>query len=294
MGKREGLRNLLLIEFLALFTGSCATLNISDISNPDRGFEPLRLEPAIETNDLRIDLVRHTSDVQINDSTTETHDTPYHPLGFNLGNGMFYDLNGNLSFRLDELLGIRENDCWSLEQTMRKRQKRADYVYSFCDNILDISYPPGRRKHYQYHRITEDNTTSVLFRNRLLYAVEFNDKTVVYRGKRRKWDTLVNKGENRYYRKMGWWRENFSLMDGTLYLDRDYFIELSEGNRKIRIIRPGFLINRPLLTLSRTGQNLYIYDRRLAGTRIEFTEEGLNVYRNRTFIEGWKIRQSME
>lgn len=274
---------------LVMICGSCATLSISDISSPDRNaFSPLKLEPAIEASDLRIDLVRHTTEVQVNDSTRESRDTPYHPVGFDLGNGMFYDLNGNLGFRIDELIGVTGMDCYSLEQTTRRRQSRADYIYEYCGNTFTITYPPGRRKHYQYNKITDGNTISVMYRNRLQYSVDFNDKTIVYRGRKRKWDTLHKMDENRYYHRMGWWREYFTLEDKKLYLERDYIIELIDNESQIRIIRPGFLINRTVLTIAKSGGNLYVYDHRYQGLKVEFTEKGLRVYRNRRFSEEWE------
>ncbi len=279
-----------LILLLVLLTGSCATLDITSLRDSERiPFEPLELHPHIETTELRIDLVRQTEEYQVNDTTKENRDTPYHPLGFDLGNGLFYDLSGNLSFRLDELLGITNRDCYSVKEISRRNQKKADRIYSFCDNELSVSYPPGRRQHELNHLVFNGKTTSVMYRSRFLYAVDFNDRTTVYRGKKRKWDTLHKSGENHYYRRKGWWRENFVLEGNRLDLNRDYILERTDKNRKIRILKPALFATRTVLTIEKNADNLYIYDRGYSGKKIEFTGSGLIVFRNRIFESGWTL-----
>ena len=97
--------NILVVILLVVFCSACSTLNITEIKNLEKkDFDSMKLKPEIEPNDLRIDIIRQTHDNRVNDSTTETAYTPYHPLGFDLGNGLFYDLCGNLSLRIDYLL----------------------------------------------------------------------------------------------------------------------------------------------------------------------------------------------
>jgi hypothetical protein len=274
---------------LIIVSSSCATLNQANFRSmrPTR-FEPLTLEPALEANELRVDLIRQSESVKVNDTTSEDRDTPYHPLGFDLGNGMFFDLNGNLSFRLDELLGVSDQDCWSAMETNRRKLRWPNQIYSFCDGYLTVRYPRNQREWELNHQATEGNTISVMYRNRLKYAVEFNDRDVVYRGRRRILETIHQDGEGQYYLKKGWWREHYRLVGDRLFLDRDYIIERTNDNRTLKIIKPGWF-SRTLHTIEKSNDQIYIYDRNFRGIRIDFSENGISVYHNRKFAKGWQL-----
>lgn len=275
---------------LIILVSSCATLSRTEISNLDRiGFEPLILKPGFESNDLRIDLIRQSYDNQINDSTVENQDQDYRPLGFDLGNGIFYDLNHNLSFRLDYLLGVSGEDCWSVQKISKRKQRRADLIYSICNDSLTVIYPPGRRKRYLHHLVKSEGTISLMHRNRLRYSIEIDDQTAVYRYKTRKLDVIRKSDENHYTIMKGLWKESFRLQENSIMLDNDYVIKLSDNNKKLQIMRPGWLQPRVVLTIEKSRESLYIYDRSYQGRKIQFYDTGLSVYQNRTFVAGWEL-----
>ena len=70
----------------------------------------MELSPGQEHNELRIDVVRQVRETYVDGSTTYYEDVPYHPLGLDLGNSLFYDMHENLSFRLDYLLDINPKE----------------------------------------------------------------------------------------------------------------------------------------------------------------------------------------
>ncbi|HBB92982.1 MAG TPA: hypothetical protein DC042_15025 [Bacteroidales bacterium] len=268
---------------------SCTTLSLTEIRNlKHTEFEPLRLDPAIETNNLRIDLLRQTEEERVNDSTVTTEDTPYHPLGFDLGNGLFYDLNDNLSFRIDELLGITNEDCWSVERLDGRRQRRADCVWTLCGDTLTLNYPSGRRERYIHHGVHDGATTLVKSRNRLLYAVDFNGGQTVYRYRTRKLDVIEKAGENEYSVRGGFRREYFRLQGNRLLLNRGYSIELSDRNQKIRIIQSGWLGSRVMLTMEKSGNFLYLYDRNYHGQKLESGDGCVTVFRDGRLQTRWR------
>jgi hypothetical protein len=251
-------------------------------------FEPLRLDPAIETNNLRIDLVRQTEEERVNDSTVTTEDTPYHPVGFDLGNGLFYDLNDNLSFRIDELLGVTQRDCWSVERLDGRRPRRADCVWSFCSDTLTLNYPPGRRKRYIHHLVKEGETTLVKSRNRLQYAVDSDSGRTVYRYRTRKIDVIEKAGENGYSVREGLRREYFRLQGNRLLLKRNYIIEMTDSNQKIRIIQYGLFGSRVLMTMEKSGGLVYLYDRYFRGWKLESGDNGITIYRDGRVQTRWR------
>ena len=125
---------------------SCATLNISQIMNLEKTqFDSLCLIPDSEVNYLRIDLIRQTYE-DVNDSTTK--DTPYHPIGFNLGNGLFYDLNENLCLRLDYILEFSSDTNFEIQKINGPEKNRGITNYKFISDSLSVQYLPRKKKHY--------------------------------------------------------------------------------------------------------------------------------------------------
>ncbi len=259
-----------------------------------RPFDSPTLKPALEATELRIDLLRQTDETQVNDTVTETENRPYHPLGFDLGNNLFFDLNGNLSLRVDGLLGIRNDPCWSAGYHNRKHQRRPDRVYSFCDEELTVAYPPSKRQHPVRRLITEDGTTTVKYRNRLLYAVDFKDRETVYRRRLNRLDVINQVDDNHFTTGKGLWRDDYRLEENRLLLGRDYIIEINDNNRQIRIIRPGWFRSHVLWTLERSQDCLYVYDRRYYGRKIAVMDGGVEVFRDVRFDYAWKVRKSDE
>jgi hypothetical protein len=105
---------------------SCATLKPGDIPEPALRREPEPPKAALSHDIflLRIDLTRDTmggkeDNRMINkDGTFKPLDefVPYNYLGVYLGNGFFMDLNGNLAIDIFKLIGLQENEYFSLQQ----------------------------------------------------------------------------------------------------------------------------------------------------------------------------------
>lgn len=106
-----------------LFTG-CYTLDKSLTDNPSLRVPsaPFNMQMAAEVAEFRIDLVRQThmeteSDASGTGTHTSTENIPYHPLGVYLGEGVFVDVNNNLSINVLALLEEQlPNKCAITEQ----------------------------------------------------------------------------------------------------------------------------------------------------------------------------------
>ncbi|MDD4646576.1 MAG: hypothetical protein PHY99_11375 [Bacteroidales bacterium] len=268
---------------LMILGSSCATLSVTEIRNLNRiEFDPIKLNPDIETSDLRIDIVRSTES-----DTTSSHDLPYRPLGFDLGNGLYYDLNENLSFRLDELLGLSEKDGYEIKRFDRVNKKRPNEIYQYYHDTLFLVDPWSHKKRYEYHRVTNGLKTSVMHRNRLQYFIEMNISTAIYGGKRRAWEVINRVDENHYYLNRNKKRERYELKGNQVFLENDFIIELTDNNRRLNIISQGFLRDRCLYSIERSKDQLYIYDREHRGKKITFNENGITVYHNGSFSNRW-------
>jgi len=275
-------RNCLALFLLLILGSSCATLNIADIKQLDRtAFEPLDLRPDFETNDLRIDIIRST----ISD-TTARNDLPYHPLGFDLGNGLFYDLNENLTLRIDYLLGIADSNCYSINRFDNKNKKRPDYTFCFCHDTLTMSHRPFHLNRYVYHKIKDGSTISVMHRNHFQYAIRFTNNTMEYGGKKRAWKTIRMINDNEYHIDKGG-RETYEMKEGKLYLDDDYIIELTNQNQTIQILSNGLIWDHILYTIEKDKDKMYLYDRQFHGQCIAFSKDGIIVYHDKSFQNKW-------
>jgi hypothetical protein len=159
--------NILCVIFI-LICSACSTLIITEIQSLNKhDFDSLILKPGIEPNELRIDVIRQTYEQNVTDSTKETKDSPYNPLGFDLGNGLFYDLNGNLSFKINYLLNYSSDSDFEVEIINRPSKNKGIIKYSFCNDSLRISYPPKDKIYNKFNRTRQGDSISFNYKNKL-------------------------------------------------------------------------------------------------------------------------------
>lgn len=89
-------------------------------------FEPLQLVPAYETLDWRYDIIRQETCETNSEGDSYTENVPYHPLGFDLGNGLFIDVSDNLALRIDQLLSHSGPSLTGLQMIRRRNDRRQD------------------------------------------------------------------------------------------------------------------------------------------------------------------------
>lgn len=93
-------------------------------------FEPLQLQHKEDLLQLRFDLIRQTTTERINDSLSEMQDVPCHRIGFYLGNGLYYDLDHNLSFREDLPAKADLASSFQMEKTILRPRRKTSEWYS--------------------------------------------------------------------------------------------------------------------------------------------------------------------
>jgi len=201
-------------------------------------FEPLRLEPYEELLDLRIDIIRQTTHESVTDSTSELRDVEYHKLGFNLGNGLYFDLNNNLSLRLDDLLGLDVSDDFLLERSYPTRRKWKK-VYSHHDGAHTVEYPSRSRKYPSYNIFRYEDSLSVFLRNRYCFSITRDDSTLTERFSDRVYSTIRKEGDGLYRQSLRKYSREFKQADNELVLAGRYRIVRSEDALEIRIYRIG-------------------------------------------------------
>ena len=98
---------LLTIACLSFLLSCCQRFSTQELSElPLAEAGPLQLTPSFELFEWRYDLIRQQEAFSDSEGNPYYRNVDYHPVGFDLGNGLFLDMNDNLSFRVDRLLGI--------------------------------------------------------------------------------------------------------------------------------------------------------------------------------------------
>ena len=136
--------NYIFIILILLALGCSTTSNISEIKELSKTrFDSLSIQPDVELYDLRIDIIRQTTQNRVNDSTTLNEVVPYNFLGFNLGNGLFYDLNDNLSLRIDYLLNVDTKNDFEIEKIYSK--SKWNRIYKNQQGKFSIGHPDKKK-----------------------------------------------------------------------------------------------------------------------------------------------------
>ncbi len=275
----------------ALALNACATLNVREIKNLDRvAFAPLRLDPDVEPADLRVDVIRQTTQVGTGQNT-RTVAVAYDPMGFNLGNGLFYDLNANFALRLDHLLGFADEDSFTLSKaTANSFLSNGLEVYSLANDSLTLTRNGRRRSRPQYH--TEGPADSLTYRrkNNFKYVIAERDSALVLRNRRREKQTIVMEDENHYHVQRWLWKEDFSQQSNEITLHNRYLVALSTDQKTMTVYRLRRRGRRtPLRTIVRSQNKLFVYARNYRGLALEFDDRTMTIYNNKTLLSRYEL-----
>jgi hypothetical protein len=260
---------------------SCATLNIDEIRDLHRTeFSRVELKPGYEINNLRIDLIRKNFTENINDSVTETKDSPYHPLGFDLGNGLFYDINENLCLKLDFLLGYSADKDFEIHESYRANHKRGIKVYRFCNDTFKVNYMYGKNLHYRYHIVPDGKGLTVMYNKRIKYSIAFTDTLAIYTENMIKPRIIQQAGKDQYDLNIRRRKDHFRKAGSGIFLNKDYLVSLADDHLSLEIKNPRRKKNNTLYTIVKSDSSLFIYDKRYSGIKIEKDKDNILFYRN--------------
>ncbi|GHB80399.1 hypothetical protein [Persicitalea jodogahamensis] len=281
---------LLLIVLLAVAASSCSTLDIKEIKSLDRiAFEPLRLDPSLEPNNLRIDAHRQTTTTYAN-NTTQTSPVPNDPLGFDLGNGLFYDLNENFSLRVDNLLDFAGADYYSLKNIKNPQANQGIRTYTFENDTLFRANSENRRSRYLHHLAGPSDSVSYMNGNNLKYVIVRHDSSLACRNKRKVKKEIINLGDGRFLLQSGRRQFDFAQNSNGINLRSHYLVELADANRVMNVYR--FNLNgrkKILFSMIRNRNTLYVFNKNYRGSKIVFENQGLSVFGNKNLAEKFEL-----
>lgn len=268
------------ILLIILIVSSCTRLNIYEIKSMEKSpFNDLQLFPDYEPNELRIDIIRRITVFYIDGDTYTEEPVPYHPMGMNLGNGLFYDLNGNLSLKLDYLLDFSADQSFEIKKNINPSNKKHTFLYTYINDGLTITRKSKNTSRHQYHIERSVDSTAFIFRNRLLYSIINSDTSMLYRRKNKKPIGIYRLEEGKFYIGKNKKNREYQLNNNNLSLAKDYLVHLSTDKKSIIINSMSRIRNskNPLFTIEKSEDVLFIYNSKHRGIKIEFVDQGLQV-----------------
>ncbi len=275
--------------FMIIIFYSCSTLNPQEISNLKKTtFNPLQLRPGIETNDLRIDLIRQTETYNDTDSTTATRNVDYHPLGFDLGNGLFFDVNDNLCLRIDYLISASP-DNFNIKKTYRPEHNKKHTHYIFSNDSLLIKSEGSKNNRYIFHRSIQSDTMTFFHKNRFLYQIIASDTSLLYGGKKRIIDGIYLSDVNEYYVNNRKHNRIFSLSEKEIHLMDWYKISMPDADT-ILIKRAGRKNDYLLYTIIQSDDLIFLFNKDFQGIKIVFEDQNkILLFRNADLITKYEL-----
>jgi hypothetical protein len=269
----------ILVVLILMNFGCSTTLNISEIKELSKTkFDSLSIQPDIELYDFRIDILRQTTEEQVNDSTTETEDVPYHFLGFNLGNGLFYDLNDNLSLRVDYLLKIDTKNDFEIEKIYSKSKWNRNYKNQ--QGKFTIEYP-GKKKTYDLLQVENFNDSlSISYKNKHRYSIVTSDSLTELMSTKKVHDRIQKKDKNFYYQKYRKRVDEYKLLDKTIILDDKYKITQNQNGDIIQIYGIGKKGDYLRYLIIQDDKNIFIYNDKFYGKKIIKDNNKFTLYYN--------------
>ena len=238
-------------------------------------------EPAFDIYEQRIDVIRQQESYSMDDQCV-TEDVPYHPVGIDLGNGLFFDLNCNLSLLINKLPWVEDENEFSVEKLNRFTEGLRSAFNATDDQICRERQGIFANASCKSIQRTSDQVL-VKRGNRTLVDLHVGDDVVIS-NRHGGWNGLEQKGNGLYQvHKRGRSRLFANqLPEGLLVGARNqYLIESFRDTYRIYKIRGKRKVFQMKIEM---GEDQYeIIPRRGRSTTIQFTDGRLMVLKgNRT------------
>jgi hypothetical protein len=269
------------IPLIILLLNSCSPLNITTIKSLDKQeFEPIILNADYDLYNLRLDIIRQTEKYEVNDSTEKTVNVAYHPVGFNLGNGLFFDLNRNLSLLIPELFHLEKDETFQIKRIKSGLLSEWKETYSRNDDEFIIENAGNiLQKSHKTDIVTTDS--SVYMKSGILnsLSISYTDSSFTYKTGFKPYH--IHNISDGYAIKHLLGEEKYRKEQDTVFLDDRYIIR-NYGNIIEIYANQLFKKEYKLYTIIKSENEIYIYDRNYYGKRISKKDNELIVYHNTT------------
>ena len=272
-----------------LLLSACASLdrNLLDDANREM-LHPASLSMDYDVYFLRIDLIRNTTTTADPSAVgaTRTENVPYHYLGFDLGNGLFYDANRNLCLdimRLPEFAG-QKNFAFTKQYPRfgggTVRYYRQDNLFVRQESgLLQSKFEAT----FGGATVTVDEGFLSPKRD-----IEISPDLLYY--KEGLFATRIKRQSYQYQLSQGLGKQEYYASGNNIYLDRDLIVQ-NLGNR-IEVANARAWRYRPF-TFIKTEEGYFFFDNRARGIRIVIDDYGISVFENRRLLYTYVPEQNI-
>lgn len=243
--------------------------------------DPLILEPGYDPYELRIDILRQLqSDYDLVMEMTNVEKVPYHPIGFDLGNGLFFDLNENLSLKINQLSVIDDPGTFKVMVVENMLTERG-ITYAILPDRYCVTSKGGTETCFDTPR--KDEQWQIHGKRRLDYAIVEKGDQLTYQRKVSRPGTYVDiksMGDGRFVTE-GKGPENiFIQRANTVELAGKYLIKSTSNGRRLEIYKIGKRVNKALYAIEKSEDTYFIYDRKRRGKTITLKTDRIDVVQN--------------
>jgi hypothetical protein len=283
------IRLLFLLLVSVLLVQSCATLNRTELNSVERVKpDSLVLLPMLDVFEERVDVIREKTNAdQMHNEQGETV-VPYHSVGFYLGNGLFYDLNGNLSLLPLKLLDLSPHKTFRVELTKARSLLNNSVVIDFDGHTLEkrVKSGIGFAKSVD---IEIDDSLIVLRHNRITSLSFQQNAKGSYKYEKPLGGRHIELMENGFYIKQLLGKRTFVKQKNELYLEQR--IVVKQKSTMIEVYSVDWGSERLRFQIIFADDAMFIYSKRFTGYKIEFVENGVNIYENQRLKYQYQIVQ---
>ena len=284
-----------LFLLLVIIASSCST-PIYDAQTlqelPRQEPSPLELTASFELFDWRYDIIRQEECEEDMDGDTYYEDVDYHPIGFDLGNGLFFDLNNNLSLRIDRLLGIDYSDGGdhaqlTYQSTRFLPVRELDLT---PDQLLTrVMKASGQSRNFRTtYSVTEQEVTRAIRNRQEQTILEFSEEGFRFYRRRGNYHSIEEVAPGRYQRfrnkgrQMG---DPYDLSQEEISLPGNYVIRIGHTRDRIEIFERNRNDRRTLLhTIQLSPDRIVVYRPSRVGFTITFDKQGFT-YRHSSGLQ---------
>jgi hypothetical protein len=273
-----------LIAIPIFLISGCTTLDIQAINGSEPGkFHDLSLSPSYESNSLRIDILRQTYTESYGDSSganSMTLDVPYHPMGFDLGNGLFFDLNKNLSFRIDSLLPVENPYNFSIDIANFHGTGGRLVNYRMKNDSLQVSYPPRNKMHFRYVVSGSHDSLNFHFKGQRDFSIVQDANSETYRNRKHKVMLSFEPSTGNYLLIHKNRKKIYSSSANGIQLEKYYIIRMN-GDHTVIEVRNGRGSHKVIYSIINNDHGIFVYNRNFQGLNIRPVKKGIELYHNK-------------
>lgn len=249
------MKNFALVLILLLMTGYTSINSTNKKNTTKVDFEDLVLIPDYDLYNLRIDIIRQT---KIIDSITEKENIDYSPIGYYLGNGIFIDLNDNISFLIPKLLHIKNNDNFTIKQRFFGTFFPYTTIYKKQDSLFSIKNKGLVNVFTKKRIIKKDSAIFVKYPILSKYTLIKTDSSLSYQSGLNK--NIIKKNKEGYEYKALFGKIKSQKKGNEVYVNKSYMfkkngdtIEIyNQGLGKLKILSVRIIKSKnKLLVLNR-------------------------------------------